>query len=342
MDKIEKELPVYRGMKGFKLSEEEENLSIKLEELSGLPKQTRGGLPKETRQNPLFQALQNGHSKIAIRLINLGTNLDEVGPDGMNILHRACAIGNSEVVTLLLKKKLDLNEATEDGFLPLHLALIKGHSEIAIQLINSGTNLDKVRPDGMNILHYACIFGNSKVVELLLIKKPDLLDTATKDGFLPLHIALDKRHFEIAIQLINFGTNLEKVMPSNGMSIFHNACAIGNSEIVKLLLEKKPGVYKATSEDEYKPIDIACLKGHLDIVKILFNAGANADGNIIKIMQNKETQNKEAMIKLIEEITKKENIKKRDDNLRQPPSNMTTLPSIGLTNLNLNGSLTGR
>ena len=100
MDKIEKELPVYRGMKGFKLSEEEseKNLSNKLKELLGLP--------KETRQNPLFLALSKGYyPEIVIQLINSGTNLDEVGPDGTNILHYACNHNNnSEVVKLLLEK----------------------------------------------------------------------------------------------------------------------------------------------------------------------------------------------------------------------------------------------
>ena len=137
MDKIEKELPVYRGMKGFKLSEEEEsekNLSIKLKELLGLP--------KETQQNPLFLALSKGYyPEIVIKLINSGTNLDEVGPDGTNILHHACNHdNNSEVVKLLLEKKPDLDVVTKSGLFPFHIALIKGHSEIATQFSKLANN----------------------------------------------------------------------------------------------------------------------------------------------------------------------------------------------------------
>ena len=64
-------------------------------------------------------------------------------------------------------------------------------------------------------LHLASSWGNDKIVQLLLERKPNLLEAKDEDGYTPLFTAIRHRHEQVAEQLIKFGAKNFNSLPNN-------------------------------------------------------------------------------------------------------------------------------
>lgn len=122
----------------------------------------------ENGMTPLHWAAVNGHTDIAVRLINLRANLDAANIYGNTPLIEAVAQGHIEAVTLLIAHNANSEKANLYGLTPLHYAAVKGHSEIVRSLLVKGSNLEAKDNDGRTPLVYAVLNEHKELVELLL------------------------------------------------------------------------------------------------------------------------------------------------------------------------------
>lgn len=152
---------------------------------------------------------------------------------------QAAKLDDAPTVSALLQRGFDPNTVeAERGDSGLILALREKSMKVFVVLMNArGVNIDQRANNGDTALMIAAYTANKPAVEALLAKDA----TVNQDGWTALHYA----------------------------------AAIGDNDIVKLLLDKSAAL-DAPSPNKTTPIMMAARGGHIYTVKALLDAGADA------------------------------------------------------------------
>lgn len=136
-------------------------------------------------------------------------------------------------------------------------------------------------------LHEAARDGQVLIVKGLVGETPNAVLQKDLDGRIPLHWAVSFSHIEIVSILLNpnkftkegakkITFDIDDFTDDSGWTALHIASAIGNIDIVELLLEHdpEPDVNLPTNTG-LTPVHLATAKKHLDVIEVLVKKGAS-------------------------------------------------------------------
>ncbi|KAK9106580.1 hypothetical protein Syun_022591 [Stephania yunnanensis] len=142
-----------------------EDITLFLIELDGVDI----NIPDKFGNTPLFEAIKNGHDRVASLLTKHGASLDI--DDGGNCLCLAVAKGDSDFLKRLLSNGVDPNSRDYDHRTPLHVAAAEGLYLMAKLLLEAGASVFLKDRWGRTPLDEARSSGNNKLTELLEVAK---------------------------------------------------------------------------------------------------------------------------------------------------------------------------
>ena len=210
--------------------------------------------------------------------------------NGLTPLHMACTRGNREAVDILLQAKdIEVNIIDiRNAHAVLHDACILGDDWIVEKLLQKGANILLPNDDGMLPLHLACQEGHSEVAKLILQHATSSHDVPQDDE--------EKRHTVATTHLAATNVITQQagapsqlllstldIKDNTNNTPLHYACDSGAADIVKVLIK-----HKATTSlfniDGLTPMHIAARHGFTDIAEILLKS----DTNNITLLDNKQ------------------------------------------------------
>ena len=159
----------------------------------------------------------------------------------------------------------------------MHLAVEHYQMKVLMQLVNLGFDVDVVDDNEMSPLHYAVVLERAEMVEYLL--KHGASPNKPMDRFnhvTPYQYACKAEDSDILKSFLTRGCNANEIgdwtydqRAMRNSSPLHAAVVHNNYEATELLIQYGACV-NAKNDDGETPLDVAIYRGHLDIVKLLF------------------------------------------------------------------------
>lgn len=232
----------------------------------------------QTVATPLEDAIYKNDLATVKALLEIGLDVDLPNSKGLTPLMLASGFGHTELVELLISK--GANVLTIDpnmGATALHKAAQSGNTFIIQLLLEKGAFIDLQSP----------IIGNSALMDAILYKQQDAVKILLENGArielrnnfhesaldiakyigIPSMINMIKKHNHTLKKAIQ-SQPLIKAIKGNDVNTVRNLidCGINVNERIPKL-----GNY----DDYYTPLGIAARDGHVEIVLLLLNAGAD-------------------------------------------------------------------
>lgn len=153
---------------------------------------------------PLERAAMSGNIDIVHALDTTG-KLNYYRKGDQSLIYSIAFDDSIDICVFLLSKGMDVNTKDSDDYTALHWAVQRQNLKIVQTLINYGANVNVVDSDGQTPLYQATGDNDIDGVKLLLNcgASVDLTGNCT-----PFMIACALDHYEIAMELVRYGANV--------------------------------------------------------------------------------------------------------------------------------------
>ncbi|GBN21247.1 Ankyrin-3 [Araneus ventricosus] len=244
--------------------------------------------------------------------IDEGVRISDITGNGQTALHLCARNGHRDTVQLLLQLKADIGIKDDFGRTSLHIMIMKDMADILMEE-NAKVNI----PDcgEFTALHLAAGKGNIEFIDYCIKNGCEVNSTGTT-GLTPLHIAVAWNQKDAAEHLLAIGANID-VVSDEGYTAVAAAIEQNNKELFELLLNKKA---KMSAEEEREYMLTSVRNGHEDIVEYFIfrnpeNVAANPVNDQYPLHVAVQFGHLNIVKKLLKELDKKEDIKKKEINL---------------------------
>lgn len=191
-------------------------------------------------------------------------------------LIKAVSEGNIDKVKTLLEEGIDANDEDYTGNTTIHLAVGQGNLAITELLIEYGANIKAINKEGRTPLHLAIEERRYDIAELLIEKSKeqnteeatlDLVNITDYEGISPLYIAVVKGDTEIIRMLIEKKAFLN-IRDNSGWTPLHVTAKNNDDVVMKLLLESGADT-NPTNDLGETPLMIALTESNFEISDML-------------------------------------------------------------------------
>ncbi len=243
-----------------------------------------------------------------------------------DMLLEAAVLGKRDEIIVLLRKGADINARSPTGMTPLMLAAAGRQIGAVSIILDAGADRDARNNENLTASEIAMkagqlgLEGIAKLIDDYGIKKPipvvkpdpNKLQTTEEHTELKkaLWDAIEKGRPDLLEELIGMGADVNEMCDATTeMTPLHSAASLGDSKIIKLLLDagadveaqavySTPLMYAAlsgktnavrmllyagadvnhvNSHDGQNALHMAAMYGHIDVADILLNVGINTD-----------------------------------------------------------------
>ena len=241
----------------------------------------------------ISSAVSEGQYDNVNKYIEEGLDINTKYDNGLTMIHLAAEKGQTEIIRLLDKLGANIEDTPDNyDWMPIHAAAQFGQSE-AVRVLNQlGANIEKYASIYNPVL-LAAKHNNTQVVRTLHQLGADLnvntkIDKNDNDdnGFTAAHHAVKNNNIELLRVLVELGVNINvmNIVEDYGQTPIQLAINQKNIKILKLLFEEYNIDINIQNNFKKTPIRTAADCGHLEILRLLRDLGAN-----INIPDNKET-----------------------------------------------------
>jgi ankyrin repeat protein len=271
----------------------------------------------KSKYNDIFEAMKNGTlDDVKSFIYEKGLNVNSANDNGDNMLHLAVSAGKLDVVKYLVSWGVKINAQNKAGGTPLYTAIFQtvlsggkiNNLPVIEYLVSAGADVNIVYPDGQTLLlavlkldvdaaiikllvnngadvdktdniNQSALHRTAEYIDLdnetakLIVSKSKKVDQQDDHGNTPMHQACMVGNVEMLKLLLAHGANINK-QSNNKSTPLHMAVASSQIECVKYLISKKANV-NATGEDDWTPLHWAAQAGNVDIARLLVDGGAD-------------------------------------------------------------------
>lgn len=191
---------------------------------------------------------------------------------GAPALVEAVKNGDTAAARRLIKERVDVNARDVDGTTALHWAARVNDVATAQLLIRAGAGVKAANRYGVTPLSLACMNGNAAMIGLLLEAGADA-NTALAGGETALMTTARTGSLDGVRLLMAHGADVNAKESGRGQTALMWAASEGHIQVVETLLESGAQV-NARSAGGFTPFLFAVRDGRLDVAKRLLAAGA--------------------------------------------------------------------
>ncbi|SPO02536.1 uncharacterized protein DNG_05209 [Cephalotrichum gorgonifer] len=228
-----------------------------------------------TKNQALFWASRNGHSRIVTELLGAGADPAIQGPELQTPLTAAAEQGHlSCVAALLVDSRTDVNMRGRGGGSALSFACANGHEDIVRSLL-SRKDCEANAPDssGATPLFRASGGGNMSIISRLA-KHPGVdINHRDKKGRTAVSWVAGDGMEEVLKRLLKLRGIDANLKDNTGRSPLSWAAGNGCAATVEVLLENKKVDKKTLDRDNRNPISWASAGGHANALRMLLKHG---------------------------------------------------------------------
>jgi ankyrin repeat protein len=221
-----------------------------------------------------------GFKEIVILLLNAGANINHRDKDGLSSLIYAAKYGQEEIVRLLIARGADVDVKNNKGQNTLDVAVEAKKTAVATMLMN----MDAFRESNFTI-QKAVKDNNLPLIELLLMKKPELIEEKDESGYTPLHLSLLVPTQDAALTfLLQKGADIDARISNGETPLMIAAWKNHKNGTLKLIKKSKSissgkcPIISETGTKGWSPLHYAARwNADTYIIKLLLQSGAEVD-----------------------------------------------------------------
>uniref|UniRef100_A0A673C844 Ankyrin repeat and sterile alpha motif domain containing 6 n=1 Tax=Sphaeramia orbicularis TaxID=375764 RepID=A0A673C844_9TELE len=256
----------------------------------------RKGASVDSRNNygwtPLMQAARFGHLTVAHMLLENGAEINGRNRLGASVLTMAARGGHIHVVKLLLESGAYVDDydhlavagdVVSNGsrefmdITALMVASQHGHEAVVRLLLEWGSDVNfSQKITGWGPLMAATLSGKVVVAQQLVERgaDPDRVNVLSKTAF---ELAMQLKQRDVKAYLDSITTVRPQTDDERRRPDVFSALKLGNSQLVKEILEEDPTQVNSSNQEGASPLMMAAVSGQLEVVQLMVEKNADID-----------------------------------------------------------------
>ncbi|CAM9383207.1 unnamed protein product [Pylaiella littoralis] len=231
----------------------------------------------ERGTSALDLAAFEGHVDIAKSIIEHGVDVNAAGADGSTPLFYAVKTDNEEMVSLLCLEGAAVDALNGQRWTALHCAVDQGHAAATRALLAAGADVSRpCSENGMSALDLAASGGRVGIAKTVIEHGADV-NAAYTDGRRPLFYAA-RAGWEDMVSLLCVEGAAVDALDGQGWTALQCALQLGHAAATRALLTAGADVSRRCSESGLTALDMAAIRGRVDIAKAVIKHGADVIG----------------------------------------------------------------